>query len=115
MYTLRRLMPILNALLVFDEAGRQNSFTHAGRNLGMAQPSVSRFVANLENHLGSALFERQHNRLRLTACGERLHRAVAVQDVHRRRVVHPAVVVVGDERLVAAHRLVLVAMSLLFP
>ena len=76
MYTLRRLMPILNALLVFDEAGRQNSFTHAGRNLGMAQPSVSRFVANLENHLGSALFERQHNRLRLTACGERLHRAV---------------------------------------
>ncbi|MCP4979302.1 MAG: LysR family transcriptional regulator [Gammaproteobacteria bacterium] len=77
MSTLRRLMPILNALLVFDEAGRQNSFTLAGRNLGMAQPSVSRFIANLENHLGSALFERQHNRLRLTARGERLHRAVA--------------------------------------
>ena len=76
MYTLRRLMPILNALLVFDEAGRQNSFTLAGRNLGMAQPSVSRFVANLENHLGSVLFERQHNRLRLTASGERLHKAV---------------------------------------
>jgi LysR family glycine cleavage system transcriptional activator len=69
-------MPILNALLVFEEAGRQNSFTHAGRKLGMAQPSVSRFVANLENHLGSALFERQHNRLRLTANGERLYRAV---------------------------------------
>ena len=69
-------MPILNALLVFEEAGRQNSFTHAGRQLGMAQPSVSRFVANLEKHLGSALFERQHNRLRLTASGERLHQAV---------------------------------------
>ena len=70
-------MPILNALLVFEEAGRQNSFTLAGRNLGMAQPSVSRFVANLESHLGTALFERQHNRLRLTASGERLHRAIA--------------------------------------
>ena len=76
MQNLRRLMPILNALLVFDEAGRQNSFTRAGKILGMAQPSVSRFVANLENHLGAALFERKHNRLRLTAQGERLHRAV---------------------------------------
>ena len=77
MYTSRQLMPILNALLVFDEAGRQNSFTLAGKKLGMAQPSVSRFVANLEHHLGSTLFERQHNRLRLTACGERLHQAIA--------------------------------------
>jgi LysR family glycine cleavage system transcriptional activator len=76
MYSSRQIMPILNALLVFEEAGRLNSFTHAGRKLGMAQPSVSRFVANLENHLGSALFERQHNRLRLTASGERLHQAV---------------------------------------
>jgi len=77
MYTSRKLMPILNALLAFEEAGRQNSFTLAGRNLGMAQPSVSRFVANLESHLGTTLFERQHNRLRLTTSGERLHRAVA--------------------------------------
>jgi DNA-binding transcriptional LysR family regulator len=76
MYSSRQILPILNALLVFEEAGRQNSFTHAGRKLGMAQPSVSRFIANLENHLGSALFERQHNRLRLTASGERLYRAV---------------------------------------
>lgn len=76
MYSSRQILPILNALLVFEEAGRQNSFTHAGRKLGMAQPSVSRFVANLENHLGATLFERQHNRLRLTASGERLYQAV---------------------------------------
>ena len=56
MHTLRQLMPILNALLVFEEAGRQNSFTHAGRKLGMAQPSVSRFIANLESHLGRIHF-----------------------------------------------------------
>jgi LysR family glycine cleavage system transcriptional activator len=76
MYSSRQILPILNALLVFEEAVRQNSFTHAGRKLGMAQPSVSRFVGNLENHLGAALFERQHNRLRLTASGERLYQAV---------------------------------------
>ena len=66
MYPLRRLLPVLNALLVFGEAARQNNFTRAGHNLGMTQPSVSRFVANLENHLGTRLFERRHKRLRLT-------------------------------------------------
>ncbi|MFT5505311.1 MAG: LysR family glycine cleavage system transcriptional activator [Gammaproteobacteria bacterium] len=77
MYSLRQLIPVLNALLVFEEAGDQNSFTRAGRNLGMSQPSVSRFITNLEQHLGTQLFERQHNRLRLTQAGERLHHSVA--------------------------------------
>lgn len=76
MYPLRRLLPVLNALLVFGEAARQNNFTRAGQSLGMTQPSVSRFVANLENHLGTRLFERRHKPLRLTESGERLHRSV---------------------------------------
>ncbi len=76
MYSLRRLLPVLNALLVFEEAARHNNFTRAGQDLGMTQPSVSRFVANLENHLGTKLFQRRHKRLRLTESGERLYRAV---------------------------------------
>ena len=76
MYNLRQLMPILNALLVFDEAGRTQNFTRAGINLGMAQPSVSRFITNLEHHLGCVLFERKHNRLELTEQGRVLHRAI---------------------------------------
>lgn len=77
MYSSRKLLPVLNALLVFGEAARQNNFTRAGHGLGMTQPSVSRFIANLENHLGTQLFERRHKRLRLTESGERLYRAVA--------------------------------------
>jgi LysR family transcriptional regulator, glycine cleavage system transcriptional activator len=66
MYSLRQLIPVLNALLVFEEAGNENSFTRAEQNLGMSQPSVARFIANLEQHLGTQLFERHHNRLQLT-------------------------------------------------
>ncbi len=75
MYSSRKLSPIINALLVFEEAAKHNSFTRAGANLGMAQPSVSRFIANLESHLEVTLFERRHNRLVLTDNGERLYRA----------------------------------------
>lgn len=69
MYSLRQLMPILNALPVFEEAARLKSFTRAGERLGMAQPSVSRSIANLENHLDTQLFARRHNRLWLTQSG----------------------------------------------
>ena len=72
----RQLLPVLNALLVFEEAGNKNSFTGAGHVLGMSQPSVSRFISNLEHHLGTTLFERNHNRLKLTADGEQLHHSV---------------------------------------
>jgi len=75
MYTSRKLTPIVNALLVFEEAAKHKSFTRAGVNLGMAQPSVSRFIANLESHLEVTLFARHHNKLSLTENGERLYRA----------------------------------------
>jgi LysR family glycine cleavage system transcriptional activator len=75
MYSSRKLTPILNAMLVFEEAAKHNSFTKAGERLGMAQPSVSRFIANLESHLEVTLFERRHNKLSLTENGEILYRA----------------------------------------
>ncbi len=75
MYHSRQLIPVLNALLVFEEAAKHNSFTRAGERLGMAQPSVSRFITNLESHLEVTLFERRHNKLKLTENGELLYRA----------------------------------------
>jgi LysR family glycine cleavage system transcriptional activator len=77
MYSQRQLIPILNALPVFEEAARLESFTRAGEHLGMSQPSVSRFISNLENHLEVQLFERSHNRLRLTVNGLKLYQATA--------------------------------------
>ena len=66
---------MLNALPVFEEAARVNSFTRAAKTLGMAQPSVSRFIANLEEQLGVVLFDRRHNKVSLTPEGEQFFEA----------------------------------------
>jgi len=71
----RNLQPVLNALFVFEAAARAGSFTNAARELKMAQPSVSRFIGNLEHHIGCKLFDRRHNRINLTEAGEKLFRA----------------------------------------
>lgn len=54
------------AFLVTAEEG---SFSAAARALGMAQPTLGRQVAALEEELGVVLFERVNNRLTLTATG----------------------------------------------
>ena len=65
----RRIQAHLTALPVFEAAARLGSFTRAGEELGISQPSVSRHIANLEEALGQALFVRDHNRLTLTVEG----------------------------------------------
>lgn len=77
METLRRSLPPLNALVVFEAATRHASFTRAGRELGMTQPAVTRQVRALEDWLGRPLFERHHQRLTPTADGLRLWAAVS--------------------------------------
>ena len=72
----RRIQPHLTALPVFEAAARLGSFTRAGEELGISQPSVSRHIANLEEALGQPLFVRDHNRLSLTAEGHALAGAV---------------------------------------
>ena len=78
---------MLNALPAFEEAARTESFTKAAKSLGMAQPSVSRFIANLEHHLGVTLFERRHNRVALTTDGAKLYDAAALGLGHIRSVI----------------------------
>ena len=87
MQSKRSIQPVLNALMVFEEAARAASFTRASQSLGMAQPSVSRFVTNLERQIGVALFDRQHNRVVLTEAGEHLYEATALGLGHIRAVV----------------------------
>jgi DNA-binding transcriptional LysR family regulator len=57
------------AFLATAEAG---SYSEAGRLLGMAQSTVGRQVAALEDELGVVLFERVGNRMALTEAGEGL-------------------------------------------
>ncbi len=83
----RDIQPALKALSVFEEAARFSSFTEAARSLGMAQPSVSRFIANLEELLGVELFARRNNRIVLTTNGERLYEAAVLGLGHIRATI----------------------------
>ena len=69
METLRGLLPSVNALVVFEAAGRLGSFTAAARELKMTQAAVSYAVARLEEQLGAALFLREYRRCRVSGSG----------------------------------------------
>jgi DNA-binding transcriptional LysR family regulator len=77
MKRLRRLLPPVSSLVVFEAAGRLNNFTAAAQELNVTQAAVSRQILGLEAHLGVSLFHRQHRQVRLTAEGITLHQAVS--------------------------------------
>ncbi|MEY4983973.1 MAG: Gcv operon activator [Pseudomonadota bacterium] len=85
MDSLRSLVPSINSLVVFEAAGRLASFTAAARELGMTQAAVSYAIARLEDHLGTALFLREHRRVRLSEAGARFHADVAIGLSHIQR------------------------------
>ena len=59
----------LHALRLFVRVARMGSFSRAGRELGLSQPSVSRIIAQLEAEIGVALFTRTTRALSLTEAG----------------------------------------------
>ena len=65
-----RRLPSLNALRAFEAAARHLSFTKAAEELSVTQGAVSHQVKGLEEQLGMKLFQRQHQRLLLTATGQ---------------------------------------------
>ncbi|MBC3882183.1 LysR family transcriptional regulator [Undibacterium sp. LX40W] len=66
---MRRKVPSLNALLIFESAARLQSFTQAADELALTQSAVCKQIANLEEWLGLALFSRIKKRVVLTAAG----------------------------------------------
>lgn len=87
MSSVRKILPLLTALPVFEEAARCNSFSQAAKTLGMAQPSVSRFISNLEDQLGVLLFNRHHNKVSLTQEGEQFFEATKLGLGHIRMAI----------------------------
>ncbi len=85
METLRSLVPSINSLVVFEAAGRLASFTGAARELRMTQAAVSYAIHRLEEHLGTALFLREHRRVRLSEAGARFHADVSIGLSHIQR------------------------------
>src|ERR1700744_5505012 len=67
------------ALQLFTRVARTGSFSVAGRDVGLSQPSASRIVAALEKDVGVALFTRTTRGVTLTEAGsDYLVRAEAI-------------------------------------
>ena len=59
-------------LQVFHAVAELNSFTRAGQRLHMTQPAVTFQIRQLEEHFNTRLFDREHNRIELTAAGRQV-------------------------------------------
>ena len=66
---MRRSIPSLNWLRVFEAAARGESFTRAAELLNMSTSAVSQQIKALETHFGTALFKRGPKHVELTDAG----------------------------------------------
>lgn len=74
-------MDRFEALRVFRRVAETHSFTRAGAQLGMAQPTVSRIIADLERIVGAPLVRRTTRAVSLTDAGARfLTRTMRILD-----------------------------------
>lgn len=60
----------ISTLQLFCRVARTGSFTTAGKEIGLSQPSVSRIISKLESDLGAVLFVRNTHAVRLTDAGK---------------------------------------------
>jgi LysR family glycine cleavage system transcriptional activator len=65
-----RHLPPLEWVRAFEAAARLGGFTAAADELGLTQAAVSQRIAQLERHLGAALFHRRARAVMLTVEGE---------------------------------------------
>ena len=70
-------MDSLTGMRLFEQVVRAESFSEAGRQLGLVPSSVSRQINALEDGLGVRLFNRSTRKLSLTDAGQLYHDRVA--------------------------------------
>ncbi len=70
-------LPSLDLLRGFEVSARLLSFTRAGEELHLTQSAVSRQMKELEEQLGTPLFERRHRALALTEAGQQFYPVAA--------------------------------------
>nr|WP_232372423.1 LysR substrate-binding domain-containing protein [Acuticoccus mangrovi] len=73
---MKRIVPSLGALAVFEAAARLGGFTRAADELGVTQAAVSRQIRALEDDFKARLFVRGHRSIQLTDAGRVLYEAV---------------------------------------
>lgn len=69
---LRKQLPPLGALRVFEAAARHLSFKRAADELALTPTAISHQVRGLEQRLGTPLFERRARQVQLTRAGQTL-------------------------------------------
>ena len=74
---MRRKIPSTGALVAFEAAARQQSFTKAAQELAQTQSAVCRQIAGLEDFLGVRLFQRTRQGVKLTEAGRSYGRQIA--------------------------------------
>jgi DNA-binding transcriptional LysR family regulator len=62
----------LSSLLIFAEVANKQSFTLAGKQLGMSKSAISQHIKRLEQDTGQQLLSRNTRGMSLTAAGEKL-------------------------------------------
>lgn len=77
MLTPRRFLPPMSMLLAFEAAARLQSFTAAASEIMLTQSAVSRQIRALEDILGSPLFIRERQTVRLTDAGAAYAKEIA--------------------------------------
>ena len=87
MIGLRRALPSLIHLDVFEAAARVGNFTRAGKELGISQAAVSYAIRAVEGAIGVPLFRRQGRHVVLSEAGAVLFRDVALSLSNIRRSV----------------------------
>ena len=100
----RYRIPPARALIAFESAARNGSFSRAAKELGSFQSAVSRQVATLEQWVSMRLFERSPAGVTLTEAGSRLSEAIAAG----LRVIHRGVAEVEE---LSSHEQVVIACS----
>lgn len=80
---IRRFVPSLSALIVFEAAAPHVNFTEAAEDLGLTQSGISHQIANLETLLGVTFFERIGSRLVLTDVAKKAYRAEIAEALDR--------------------------------
>ena len=77
-------------LRAFREVAAELSFTQAAKNLHYAQSTVTTQIKNLEEAVGTELFDRTRRQLTLTEAGQRLlphaERIIEMAETARREV-----------------------------
>lgn len=87
----------LRHLVYFREVAQTLHFRRAAETLGVAQPALSRQIAQLERALGAPLFDRSRRRVELTPAGRHLRESVDALLPRLQRLTHEVRAVAAGE------------------